>query len=98
VSDNNEQVEQSLTMWGVHISAQMREHPTIAFDPNGDLPPRVTSTQSVMVLHHMDGAPRSPEAGEPWIIGASDLERLRELLYFAEQRGMIPPLRLVEPA
>ncbi|BCI54984.1 hypothetical protein NIIDNTM18_42620 [Mycolicibacterium litorale] len=88
----NDYMPEHLTMWGTHIGAQMREHPTLHFPP-GDLPPRVTSTQSVMVLHHVEGAPRSPEHGEPWIIGSDDLERLRDLLHFAEMRGMIPPLR-----
>lgn len=97
----NDFMASHLTMWGAHISAQMREHPTMHFPPaDSDLPPRLMPglTQTVMALYINDQAQYSPEDGNPVLIGASDLERLRDLLWCAEQRGMIPPMEVVNEA
>lgn len=40
-----------------------------------------------LYLHHMDGAPRACEDGQPWLIPRTDARLLRDLLNAATERG-----------
>lgn len=88
----NDLMDQTLTMWGVHLSAQIRQVATlVTVDPL-----RMGPLETTLVIHHLEGAPRSPEEGHPWVIGYSDVERLRDLLWCAEQRGQLPRIEVVQ--
>lgn len=94
--DDNEHMPEHLSMVGDHISAQFREHPAMHFPP-GELSPRSTKTiETVLMLHHYKFAPTSTESGQPYILGSQDIERLRDLFYFAERKGWLEPLKHVE--
>lgn len=68
---------QSLTIWGEHISAQIRSYAALKGNA------RVAS----LVLAHVLRAPRSREDGRPYVIGADDARKLRDLLNAATARG-----------
>lgn len=85
-------MDQTLTMYGANMSAQVREVGTLAsVDPL-----RIGPNQTTMAIYHYEDAPRSPEVGSPWTIGQSDMERLRDLLWCAEQRGLLPRVEVVQ--
>lgn len=42
-----------------------------------------------LYLHHMAGAPRASEDGQPWLIPVADARILRDLLNAATDRGQL---------
>lgn len=67
-----------LTMWGLFGSAQVREVSNL----DGDSQPQ-------LVLYVKPDAERSAEDGHPYVIGAYDMRRVRDLLNIATARGML---------
>ncbi|QBI97211.1 hypothetical protein SEA_TRIPL3T_59 [Mycobacterium phage Tripl3t] len=71
-------IEEHLTVFGDHISAQFRDTVTLDGEPDPTL-----------ILHHPDGAPKSSENGRPYILHAADARLLRDLLIAAAKRGLL---------
>jgi hypothetical protein len=90
-SDMNEYMAETLTAWGKTISMQMRDPGLLSGDglqahlDAGTAPP----TENTLILHHVDGAPRSPENYHPYVIPAADARILRDLLNAATDRGVL---------
>lgn len=43
-----------------------------------------------LAMHHYDGAPRSSEIGEPWLLDLKTTVLLRDMLNAATERGFLP--------
>lgn len=90
----NDLMEQTLSAWGVHFAAQIREYGTLVPDTLNVDPDH---TEVVLALHIKDDTPRSPESGHPYLLSLGDIERLRDLFYAGECRGVIPRQEVVRP-
>lgn len=97
--DNN-LMDQHLTMWGGQCSAQIRVHDNLhpeALDPESPNYMRTKGKSVVLALYLPKDTPRSPEVGEPYLLDAGDMERLRDLLQLATDHGLLfPPLQVAE--
>ncbi len=86
----NQYMDQHLTMWGCAISAQVRRHGIL--DQEALARDQITVsglTETVLALHIKADTQRSPEHGQPYLLGSRDMENLRDLLNFATDRGML---------
>ena len=71
-------LDQTLTNYGQHIVAQVRD--TVTLSGGND---------TTVIIHHPNGAPRSAEDGHPHYTRAGDARLLRDVLNAATDRGLL---------